>query len=115
MSEKYDILAEHYRKLQHDKAARQRLIDDPKAGLEEHFGSGTLPEGDYKIEVVPQESDTITILLPSPKNEDTSDEALDAASRRIYDILFTDGVGGFLTPDDSLTWILRDMRSNWLG
>lgn len=114
MSEKRNLLAEHYYNLQYDKTARQRLIDDPKAGLEEQFGVGTLPEGDYKIEAVPQDSDTITILLPSPVNNDTSDEALDAASRRIYDILFTDGVGGFLTPDDSLTWILRDMRSNWL-
>lgn len=51
------------------------------------------------------------ITVPAPIDGNTSDEAIDAASRRIYDILFTEeGVGGFLTPDDSLTWALRDIR-----
>ena len=32
---------------------------------------------------------------------------------RIYDMLFTDGIGGYLIPDEALTWTLRDMRSEW--
>jgi hypothetical protein len=109
-----DIFTSHYRLLRLDQTARQRLISDPKAGLDEHFGMGTVPDGDFRIEIIAQEPDTITILLPSPVEEDTSDEALNAACRRIYDILFTDGVGGYLIPDDALTWVLRDMRSNVL-
>ncbi|MCU6794484.1 hypothetical protein OB236_20455 [Paenibacillus sp. WQ 127069] len=112
--DQHDIFTSHYRLLRRDQAARQRLISNPKAGLDEHFGLGTVPEGDFRIEIIPQEPDTIVILLPSPIKEDTSDEALNAACRRIYDILFTDGVGGYLIPDDSLTWVLRDMRSNVL-
>lgn len=28
-------------------------------------------------------------------------------------MLFTDGIGGYLIPDEALTWVLRDMRSTW--
>ncbi|MGO4546038.1 hypothetical protein AB4Z29_14680 [Paenibacillus sp. 2TAB23] len=112
--DQHDIFTGHYRLLQRDQAARQRLMSDPKAGLDEYFGSGTVPEGEFRIEIISQEPDTITLLLPSPIEEDTGNEALDAACRRIYDILFTDGVGGYLIPDDSLTWVLRDMRSKVL-
>ena len=26
---------------------------------------------------------------------------------------FTDGIDGYLIPDEALTWLLRDMRSTW--
>ncbi len=52
-----------------------------------------MPDGDYRIEVIPQEPDTIIIVLPAPVCGDTSDAAVDAVARRIYDVLFTDGVG----------------------
>ena len=28
-------------------------------------------------------------------------------------MLFTDGIGGYLIPDKTLTWTLRDMRAEW--
>jgi hypothetical protein len=65
---------------------------------------------------VPQEPDTITIVLPAPPAEGEHGPTagdIDAASRRIYDMLFTDGIGGYLIPDKALTWVLRDMRSMW--
>ncbi|MGV1822436.1 hypothetical protein G6L32_24855 [Agrobacterium tumefaciens] len=111
MSERHDIFTAHYREIRRDGDLRQRLIEDPVSGLTEHFG--VMPAGDYKVEVVAEERDTITIMLPEPVDGDTSEPAIDAASRRIYDILFTDGVGGYLIPDDGLTWVLRDMRSLW--
>ena len=112
MSDPSDVFTDHYRLLRRDPAARRRLIDDPVAGLKEYFGS--MPEGNYRVEVVPQEPDTITIVLPAPpaKGEPTAAD-IDAASRRIYDLLFSDGVGGYLIPDERLTWLLRDMRSTW--
>lgn len=111
MSDHLDIFDAHYRDIRRDPALRQRLIDDPVAGLKEHFG--VMPDGDYRIEVIPQEPYTIIIVLPAPVGGDTSDAAVDAASRQIYDVLFTDGVGGYLIPDEALTWLLRDMRSAW--
>lgn len=112
MSEDHDVFTDHYRLLRRDPAARRRLIDDPVVSLKEYFGS--MPSGDYRIEVVPQEAGTITIMLPSPPSgrEPTAAD-IDAASLRIYDILFTDGLGGYFIPDGSLTWLLRDMRSRW--
>lgn len=112
MSDRHDIFTSHYRLVQRDPNARRRLIGDPAAGLTEHFGS--VPAGDYRIKVISQDRNKITILLPAvPANGDTGDDAIDAVSRRIYDILFTNGVGGYLIPDESLMWVLRDMRSSW--
>lgn len=107
-----DFLSRHYTLLRCDPVARRRLIDDPVAGLRDYFGA--MPEGSYRISVVPQEPDTITVMLPAPpENRPPTAADIDAASRRIYDILFTDGVGGYLIPDETLTWLLRDMRSLW--
>lgn len=112
MSDQRDTFTEHYCLLRRDPAARRRLMDDPIAGLKEYFGS--VPDGKYRVEVLPQEPDTITIVLPAPPADREPTAAdIDAASRRIYDILFTDGVGGYLIPDAALTWLLRDMRSTW--
>ena len=112
MSEQRDIFTDHYSLLQRDPEARCRLIDDPVGSLKEYFGS--MPDGDYRIEVIPQEPDTITIMLPAPpQGREPTAADIDAASRRIYDMLFTDGVGGYLIPDEQLTWLLRDMRSAW--
>ncbi len=112
MSDQQDLFTAHYRTLRRDPQARRRLIENPIAGLKEHFGS--IPGGAYRIEVVPQEPDTITIVLPAPPADREPTAAdIDAASRRIYDMLFTDGIGGYLIPDEALTWVLRDMRSRW--
>ena len=112
MSDRHDIFTSHYRLVQQDPGARQRLLGDPAAGLTEHFGS--VPDGDYRIKVISQDRNKITILLPAiPTDGDIGGDAIDAVSRRIYDILFTSGVGGYLIPDESLMWVLRDMRSRW--
>lgn len=112
MSDQRDFFTDHYCLLRRDSSARQRLIDDPISGLKEYFGS--VPDGNYRIEAVPQEPDTITIVLPAPPLQGEPSAAdIDAVSRRICDILFTDGIGGYLIPDEALTWVLRDMRSAW--
>ncbi len=112
MRDQHDLFTKHYTLLRHDPVARLRLIDDPAAGLKEYFG--TVPAGDYRIEAVPQEPDTITIMLPAPPaGREPTPADIDMASRRIYDMLFTDGIGGYLVPDEALTWVLRDMRSIW--
>ena len=38
---------------------------------------------------------------------------IDAASRGIYDLLFSDGIGGNFIPDEAHTWLTRDMESPW--
>ena len=112
MSDKLDIFTEHYSLLRRDAEARQHLIDDPITALKEHFGS--MPEGNYRVEVIPEQPQRITIVLPAPPVASApSPSDIDAASRRIYDMLFTDGIGGYLIPDEALTWTLRDMRAQW--
>jgi hypothetical protein len=46
-----------------DETFRQRLLDDPKAAVEQELGSG-LPEG-IEVRVVQESSDTIYLVLPS--------------------------------------------------
>jgi hypothetical protein len=102
MSDQHDVFTDHYCLLRCDPAARRRLIDDPVAGLKEYFGA--VPDGNYRVEVVPQEPDTITIVLPAPPAEGEHGPTagdIDAASRRIYDMLFTDGIGGLPDPRQS--------------
>jgi hypothetical protein len=111
MSDQQDIFTEHYCLLRRDAEARQHLIDDPINALNDYFGS--MPEGNYRVEVIPERSNTITIVLPTPVAGDPSTSDINAASRRIYDMLFTDGIGGYLIPDETLTWTLRDMRAQW--
>ena len=81
MSDPRDIFTDHYSLLRRDPMARRQLINDPGGALKKYFGS--VPDGDYRIEVVPQEPDTITIVLPAPPAEGEPTAAdIDAASRR---------------------------------
>ncbi len=61
-----------------------------------------------------QRPDTITAVIPTPQ-EPTTDRAARLAdvSGRSHDILHTSGIGGYLIPNESLTWVLRDMRVLW--
>lgn len=109
-----DRFTEHYRLLATDPAMRAELLADPKAALAAYFGS--VVEGDYRIEVIEQRSDTITVVIPTPPapGEDP-DARMAAVSGRSLDLLHTGGIGGYLIPDEGLTWVLRDMRALWAG
>jgi len=91
---------------------RARLLADPKAALAEYFGA--IIEGDYRIEVIEQRPDTITAVLPTATEAGTDPAGrLADVSGRIYDMLHTTGIGGYLVPVEALTWVLRDMRALW--
>ena len=107
-----DCFTEHYRLLSADPDMRARLLADPKAALAEYFGA--IIQGDYCIEVIEQRPDTITAVLPTAPEPGTEPAArLADVSGRIYDMLHTTGIGGYLVPDETLTWVLRDMRALW--
>lgn len=107
-----DRFTEHYRLLSVDPAMRAELLADPKAALAAYFGA--VVEGDYRIEVIEQRSDTITVVLPTPPAPGQDPDArLAEVSGRSLDLLHTSGIGGYLIPDKGLTWVLRDMRALW--
>jgi hypothetical protein len=107
-----DRFTEQYRQLIADPEARAVLVADPKAALTAYFGE--IVGGDYRIEVIEQRSDTITAVIPAPPEPgDDITDRLDLVAGRIFDLLHSNGVGGYLVPDQSLTWVLRDMRSLW--
>ncbi|MBN9113577.1 MAG: hypothetical protein J0I34_32965 [Pseudonocardia sp.] len=107
-----DRFTEHYRLISTDPDKRAELLADPKAALAAYFGD--IAGGDYRIEVIEQRSDTITAVIPAPPEQE-ADRAtrLAEVSGRIYDVLHTTGIAGYLVPDESLTWVLRDMRALW--
>lgn len=107
-----DRFAEHYRLLSTDPQMRAELLADPKAALAAYFGA--VIEGDYRIEVIEQRPDTITAVIPTPPEPGLDPAArLTEVSGRSYDMLHTSGIGGYLIPNESLTWVLRDMRALW--
>lgn len=107
-----DRFTEQYRQLIDDPEARAALLADPKAALAAYFGE--IVEGDYRIEIIEQRSDTITAVVPAAPTAGTDATArLERVAGRIFDLLHSTGVGGYLIPDPQLTWILRDMRSLW--
>jgi hypothetical protein len=107
-----DRFTEQYRQLIDDPGARAALLADPKAALIAYFGE--IVEGDYRIEIIEQRSDTITAVVPAPPAPGTDAAArLQQVSGRIFDLLHSSGIGGYLIPDQNLTWVLRDMRGLW--
>ncbi|MEV0986001.1 hypothetical protein [Streptomyces sp. NPDC049949] len=107
-----DRFTEHYRLLSTDPAMRAQLLADPKAALAAYFGA--LIEGDYRIEVIEQRPDTITAVVPAPPEPGVDPAARRAeVSGRVYDMLHSSGIGGYLIPNETLTWVLRDMRALW--
>ncbi|MDH6521971.1 hypothetical protein M2163_001035 [Streptomyces sp. SAI-135] len=109
-----DRFTEHYRLLSTNPAMRAALLADPKAALAAYFGS--VVDGAYRIEVIEQRADTITAVIPAPPGPGVDPAArLADVSGRIYDMLHSSGIGGYLIPDEALTWVLRDMRALWAG
>ena len=107
-----DRFAEQYRQLITDPKSRAALIADPKAALAEYFGA--VIDGEYRIEIIEQRSDTITAAIPAAPEPGTSSAArLSEVSGRVYDMLHSSGIGGYLIPSEQLTWLLRDMRALW--
>ncbi|GAA2067349.1 nitrile hydratase subunit alpha [Streptomyces albiaxialis] len=109
---RHDAGTVHTLRLVNDSAYRERLVADPKAVLCEE--SGHSPSEDFAVEAPEQRDDTLVILLPAkPEDDEDFGERLTEVSQRVYDVLFSSGVGGFLIPDDRLKWVLRDIRSSW--
>lgn len=58
--------------------------------------------------------DSASLVVPAPPDPGTDAAArLQQVAGRIFDLLHCSGVGGYLIPDERLTWVLRDMRSLW--
>ena len=52
----------------------------------------------------------IAMVPPKPEAGQDAEQALDEVTKRVFDLLFSSGVGGFLIPDDKQKWVVREMR-----
>ena len=104
-----DFVEKNYERIATDPDYRARLIADPVRVVCAEFGY--MPGPDFRIEIVEQADDTIVIMVP-PKPEDGTnlEQALTEVTERVFDLLFSSGIGGFLIPDDKQKWVVREMR-----
>jgi hypothetical protein len=108
-----DFVEKNYERIATDPDYRARLIADPVAVVCAEFGY--TPGPDLKIEIIEQAEDTIVIMVP-PKPEAGAgleidlEQALTEVTERVFDLLFSSGIGGFFIPDDKQKWVVREMR-----
>ncbi|TCT03617.1 hypothetical protein [Aquabacter spiritensis] len=104
-----DFVEKNYERIATDPDYRAKLIADPVGVVCEEFGY--TPGPDFKIEIIEQAEDTIIIMVP-PKPEAGADleQALGQVTERVFDLLFSSGIGGFFIPNDTQKWVVREMR-----
>lgn len=108
-----DFVEKNYERIATDPDYRARLLADPVGVVCAEFGY--TPGPDFRIEIIEQAEDTIVIMVP-PKPEAGEDLAIDLeqaltqVTERVFDLLFSSGIGGFFIPDDTQKWVVREMR-----
>ncbi|MFG1334150.1 hypothetical protein V5F41_23215 [Xanthobacter autotrophicus] len=108
-----DFVEKNYERIATDPDYRARLLADPVGVVCAEFGY--TPGPDFRIEIIEQAEDTIVIMVP-PKPEAGEvlaielEQALTQVTERVFDLLFSSGIGGFFIPDDTQKWVVREMR-----
>lgn len=108
-----DFVEKNYERIATDPDYRGKLLADPVGVVCAEFGY--TPGPDFKIEIIEQVEDTIVIMVP-PKPDAGADLAIDLeqaltqVTERVFDLLFSSGIGGFFIPDDKQKWVVREMR-----
>lgn len=106
-----DFVEKNYERIATDPDYRARLLANPVGVVCEEFGY--TPGPDFKIEIIEQEDDTIVIMVPpKPSAGEDFEQALAAVTERVFDLLFSTGIGGFFIPDDKQKWVVWEM---WLA
>jgi hypothetical protein len=104
-----DFVERYYERIATDPDYRARLLADPVGVVCAEFGY--TPGPDLKIEIIEQVEDTIVIMVPpKPEAGQDTEQALTEVTERVFDLLFSSGVGGFFIPDDKQKWVVREMR-----
>ena len=106
------FVEDHYQKITVNLDYRQKLINNPKQTLSEEYGC--IIQDQVAIEIIEQDEDTIVIMLPE-KPKTNIDMELSRVTEQVTDLLFADGIGGFIIPNDGLKWELRNMRKSWIN
>ena len=104
-----DFVEKNYERIATDPSYRARLLADPVGVVCDEFGY--TPGPDFQIEIIEQREDTIVIVVP-PKPDAGADveQELTRVTERVFDLLFSSGIGGFFIPDDKQKWVVREMR-----
>lgn len=104
-----DFVEKNYERIATDPDYRARLLADPVRLVCEAFGY--TPGPDLKIEIIEQVVDTIVIMVPPrPQADADLEQELSQVTERVFDLLFSSGIGGFFIPDDKQKWLVREMR-----
>ena len=110
-----NFVEEFYNRFRNDSEYREYVIKNPKKAMCEVHGVDENTIKDVQFEVVEQDENTITILIPAkpddyPQNKNISAKKI---SDQTIDFMYEHGIPGFLIPNDKLRWILLNMRRSW--
>ncbi|MFG1271732.1 hypothetical protein [Xanthobacter flavus] len=104
-----DFVEKNYERIATDADYRAKLLANPVGVVCAEFGY--TPGPDFRIEIIEQVEDAIVIMVPpKPQAGEDLEQALTAVTERVFDLLFSSGIGGFFIPDDKQKWVVREMR-----
>lgn len=112
-----DFVESYYTRVRTDPEYRARLIENPTDTLCELHGVERSSLGDTRFEIVEQDPNTVTILVPAaPDGYSPGDRAMvREIAHRTVDLMYSQGIPGFLIPTEELRWTLLEMRASWLA
>ena len=111
-----NFVEEFYNKLRNNAEYRAYVMKNPKEAMCELHGVEYSSIANVNFEIIEQEENTITIMIPTKPDDYKPDQKLTAkkiASQTI-DFMYKRGIPGFLIPNDNLRWTMLNMRRSWV-
>jgi len=115
MSFNKNFVEEFYNRLSNDGEYRDYVIKNPNKAMAELHGVDQSEMPEVNFEIIEQDEDTVTILIPSRPEDYSPDKKMMAKNmaNQVVDFLYKTGIPGFLIPNESLRWVLLNMRRSW--
>ncbi len=112
-----NFVEEFFNRTKNDPDYRAYILKNPNQAMAELHGIDTKSMPNVTFEIIEQEENTITILIPSKPEDYTPDQKSRAKkiADQTIDFMYERGIPGFLIPNDDLRWVLLNMRRSWLN
>ncbi len=112
---KKDFVDELYNRLSEDLEYRSYVINNPNKAMAELHDVDIEFLKNVKFEIIEEEENTITILIPTKPDDYAADQTqrVKTIANQTVDFLYERGITGCLIPNDDLRWVLLNMRKMW--
>ncbi len=115
MASNKNFVEDFYNKLRNNAEYRAYVMNNPKEAMCELHGIEASSIANVDFEIIEQEENTITIMIPSRPDDYKPDQKLVAKkiSNQTIDFMYKRGIPGFLIPNNNLRWTMLNMRCSW--